>query len=194
MVSSLRSNVHPRIGTMCFVYLLPRVLHIIISLLWLQEQIIQLPWMLLSCSVGYTALVYNVSRTNRESYLLSRNFGDIFDTQLTLEVETTTRKNEAISMKWKSVSDTFMQHDWYIKHSEILCLIPLVLSTCTLTYTHSHTSWYKWAINSYGKDESLEIKMSSVLTEMSSGCCTCFKVTRLSTGCPIKFGFQINNN
>lgn len=57
--------------------------------------------MLLSCSVGYTALVYNVSRTNRESYFFSRNFGDIFDTQLMLEVETTTRKNEATSMKWK---------------------------------------------------------------------------------------------
>lgn len=57
--------------------------------------------MLLSCSVGYTALVYNVSRTNIESYLFSRNFGDIFDTQLMLQVETTTRKNEAISMKWK---------------------------------------------------------------------------------------------
>ena len=55
--------------------------------------------MLLSCSVGYTALVYNVSRTNIESYLFSRNFGDIFDTQLMLQVETTTRKNEAISMK-----------------------------------------------------------------------------------------------
>lgn len=149
----------PKIGNMCFVYLLPCVFHIIISLLWLQEQIIQLPWMLLSCSVGYIALVYNVSRTNRESYLFSRNFGDIFDTQLMLEVETAQSfgKNEVISMKW-SVSDTLKQHDWYIKLSEILCLIPLILSTCILTYTHSHTSWYKWAINSYGKDESLEIK------------------------------------
>lgn len=89
----------------------------------------------------------------------------------------------------KSVSDTLMQHDWYSK----IYLILLILSTRTLTYTHSHTSWYKWAINSYGKDESLEIKMSSVLTEMSSGCYTCCKVTRLSTECPVKLGFQINN-
>ena len=68
--------------------------------------------MLLSCSVGYIALVYNVSRTNRESYLFSRNFGDIFDTQLMLEVETAQSfgKNEVISMKW-SVSDTLKQHD-----------------------------------------------------------------------------------
>lgn len=73
---------------------------------------------------------------------LCSNFGDAFDTQLMLAVDSMQSfgKNEAISIE-RSVLILLCIHDWYIKHCEMLRSISL-FSLCTHIHTHISTHLY----------------------------------------------------